>query len=133
MRQILFRGLRTDGKGWLYGLPAKIIGDWYVIPEEGYDSPDNYKVNPETIGQFTGEIDDAGNAIFEGDQLNATRRYSQDGYTPVVVCFDLGSFDLYWDPLRTAMPGVCFDSLSRAKTNQCALKVIGNIHEGGKP
>ena len=69
-RQILFRGKRTDNGEWVYGnlidsdsIVGKIVdfdGE-YFIPEFWY------KVDPATVGQFTGITDKNGTKIFDGD------------------------------------------------------------------
>ena len=89
-REILFRGKRTDNGEWAYGnlidsdsIVGKIVdfdGE-YFIPEFWY------KVDPETVGQFTGLTDKNGTKIFDGDIV---RFYddSEDELTNRVVVFN---------------------------------------------
>lgn len=70
MREIKFRGLRKDGKGWFYGdlvrttrVSDGIRSDHSLI---GIDM-DFHEVIPETVGQYTGLKDKNGKEIYEGD------------------------------------------------------------------
>lgn len=68
MREIKFRGLRTNGKGWVYGdLNQHDIHNGTSIRENGCIIN---AVIPESVGQFTGLKDKNGKEIFEGDICN---------------------------------------------------------------
>jgi uncharacterized phage protein (TIGR01671 family) len=68
MRQIIFRGKRKDNGKWVYGWYAPLVcNDKTVIPNiKDYNGSD-WKVIPETVGQFTGRYDKSNNKIFGGD------------------------------------------------------------------
>lgn|SRR5699024_4860754 len=111
MREIKFRGLRKDGKGWVYGMPT--FDFKYILNKLQYDSPDSYEVIPETVGQYTGMKNKRGRVIYEGDIV----MYS-DKSTPLVVGFENGSFVLKKDGKAYVY-----------NINPKGLEVIGNIHE----
>lgn len=72
MREIKFRGLRTDGKGWVYGYYYEYSGKHIICWQNHSDNAttDHFaEVIPETVGQFTGLKDLQGNNIFEGDVI----------------------------------------------------------------
>lgn len=59
-RQILFRGKRSDNGEWIYGYLIGnnvIVGEIVLFEDEFFSTEFWYKVDPETVGMFTGMYD----------------------------------------------------------------------------
>ncbi len=70
-REILFRGKRVDNGEWAYGFYCEAemfghAGTEYFIIEYSCDGS-QYRVEPATVGQYTGLTDKHDVKIFEGD------------------------------------------------------------------
>ena len=129
MREILFRGKQTDNNNWVEGAfclkdSDGPFGDMLDRPSIiKYDPPWDgfwFRVDPETVGQFTGLFDKNGKKIFEGDIIE----HHAQGNIIVnrgVVVWDASEGRFAYQ-LRTMLPGFYMH-------NPETVEVIGNIHD----
>lgn len=88
-RQILFRGKRTDNGEWIYGYligSDVIVGEVVDFDDDYFNTEFWYKVDPETVGQFTGLTDKNGTKIFEGGIVRFYDDSEDELVNGVVVC-----------------------------------------------
>ena len=136
MREILFRGKRTNDYEWIEGSLCTTI-DFYTISYfdfEGYYIEE--KVIPETVGQYTGLTDKNGKKIFEGDMIKPF----DDEIDKMVVEFRHGQFllCLYGERGYMAEYGWeesgnydCFEAEPLSSYGD-DIEVIGNIHDNSE-
>ena len=97
MREILFRGKRTHNGEWVYGdfvrgNERKSLRDSIFVYDSETQSFNDYKINPSTLGQYTGLTDKNGKRIFEGDNAKVLQGKDKDS---AYVGFENGAFMLY--------------------------------------
>ena len=153
MREILFRGKSHTLDTWFYGLPAV---DYFIdtisdnastfkrvmtICELPEDLESMYrrrcdKIDPETLGQYSGKNDKNDTKIFEGDIVE----FESHGYIPDitrgVVVFRDGCFGIeysskwYKDKLFHRIGSVSeWRDMGASGTITYTYEVIGNIHD----
>lgn len=122
-REIKFRGLRVDGKGWVYG---DLLCNWTAHQILSDEDGNEYLVIPETVGQFIGLKDLNGKEIYEGDVL----KYYH--YSSKITGFQKVFFGWYY----TYNDGRCNENVMGwvdedgcpIDTQENKYTIVGNIH-----
>ena len=119
----LYRGKRLDNGQFIEG---SLIGEDVIVGkivdfEEDYFTTEFwYKVDPETVGQFTGMTDKNGTKIFEGDIV---RHIDTTCHVVEVV-----NSEVYFDTEILEFGFRYSNELFHCQFNN-ELEVIGNIHD----
>ena len=139
MRKIIFRGKRIGNNEWVYGDLIQLSQStdyWYIMPigvsgemyeDEPYPFRENdvmcrcalSKVNPSTVGQYTGLTDKNGKKIFEGDIVKDIA----GGVYKVVYDTEYMRFAFEQDSIKWGLEG--FDTIMD-------FEVIGNVFDNSE-
>ena len=156
-REIIFRGKRIDNGEWVEG---DLISNAFTRVADGskccyildykkidyqdfgdvFSMLDEFEVDPETVGQYTGLKDSTGKRIFEGDILEF-EDLGEEGYeykegfdfiNTASVVFVKGRFELenFWSDNSGVMEEMGNDH-DEFMSVFYGSKIIGNIHDNG--
>lgn len=95
MREITFRGKRKDNGEWVEGFFSQSpSGTHYITRTSGTGCAEPVKVDPATVGQYTGLEDANDRRIFEGDRIEGLFLHGR----PITgtVEFMEGAFGVEW-------------------------------------
>lgn len=119
MREILFRGKRTDNGEWVSGYICRY---GWIGKEKDYIIPDyasalyTAEIDPETVGQYTGLTDMNGRKIFEGDTV--WNSYDED-YGKVEWDNDMAKFIITFPTFTVDFANVYGEE----------LEIVGNVYD----
>lgn len=135
MREILYRGKRVDDGSWIFGncvlQGCRIFIDINISQmfDTAFFENHNFKeVIPETVGEFTGLYNGAGQKIFEDDIVRFEGnlyRVRREDETPGGVWSSTAYIlqQIGWDCLMS------FEDTIDDYSNEICVEIVGNIHD----
>lgn len=143
-REIMFRGWNKKNKQWIYGYYCVNRGKHFIAPDRLVDvlaSYEDYVVDDDTVGQYTGMRDAKGVKIFEGDILKliipdgSIRHFVVKWGTNKRMLMPLDGFEHDGNAIRIS--GWCFvwngfplyPTVIDGVADNERMVIIGNVHE----
>jgi uncharacterized phage protein (TIGR01671 family) len=136
MRTIKFRGLRKDGKGWIYGdLVHNAYNGKNRNVEVGIKQDGEFPIEviPETVGQFTEMQDSKGVDIYEGDLVNIKLIDAIEDAGYYLCQCEVKMIRGCWIFAERWFNYSSFEDYSLLHAAENELTIIGNIHQKTKP
>lgn len=81
MREHLFKGISLGDKTWARGdLIHDVLGIFISGYDENFEWTGDYKVDPDTVCEYTGQLDRDGMKIFEHDVMKFTNEDGEESF-----------------------------------------------------
>ena len=137
-REIKFRGKRPCTGEWVYGmLIYDILGICYIVlgisddSETGISTLRYAKVDPSTVGQYTGLEDKNGTEIWEGDifKEDSSGIVRSVFRVPGGLAFEDNPVSFGYDHRAPVYPYSSIAEMQNASWLSQCCEVIGNIHD----
>ena len=130
MREILFRGKRTDNNTWVEGFYwDNGLGNYFIrqVIDGGRFEIKDHEIKPKTVGQCTGIDYNHGYRIFEGDIVRAewyTYNEPRNDIFGLVEYFKSVCGFVIWDEENKN-----YEELNGQGVYKFEIEVIGNVHD----